>query len=410
MQDMQADPKVNIQYSAKYFISSNYWKYSIGQKRGLERLNVKDKKKQIENQFNQWIAANSDNRQKYGEALNLIKSAIEGRAESFWALSYANECIDGCELLLMSMDIDDLAEALRSGNNTQIADALAEIKILAEEFFKDYNAATDSKAMKAMLKLFREDVPEKFHPDFYVNVVDRNFNGDIDKFVDDMFAKSIFSSQSKLNAFFANINLKDIENDPACLTMMSIRRAATEASRKTYSYEPDLVEGRRLWIAALMEMAPDKIQYPDANSTMRMTYGTVKNYDPRDGVTYKYYTTLEGVLEKYKPDDYEFDLPQRLIDLHARKEYGRYASSDGYLPICFLTTNDITGGNSGSPVINGNGELIGLAFDGNWESMSGDIAYEPKLQRCIAVDIRYVLWVIDIYAGAKHLIDEMTIR
>ena len=156
-----------------------------------------------------------------------------------------------------------------------------------------------------------------------------------------------------------------------------------------------------------MEMAPDKTQYPDANSTMRLTYGTVEDYDPRDAVTYKYYTTLQGVADKYKPGDYEFDLPKRLIDLNNKKEYGRYGSSKGYMPVCFLTTNDITGGNSGSPVMNGNGELIGLAFDGNWEAMSGDIAYEPSLQRTICVDIRYVMFMIDKYAGAKNIINEL---
>ena len=410
MQDMQSDPKIKIQYSSKYSISSNYWKYSIGQKRSLERLGIKAKKEEIEDQFNEWISADNERKQKHGEALNLIKSAIEGRAESFKALSYANECIQGCELLMMSMDIDSFIEALKSGDNAQINEAIADIKSSAEEFYKDYNAPTDNKSTKAMLKLFREDVPTKFHPDFFVNVVDKKFKGNIDRFVDDMFSKSILTNQTKLDAFLAKPDIKVIEKDPAYLTIMSFLQAARGVSRQTYSFEPDIVKGRRLWIAGLMEMDPEKIQYPDANSTMRMTYGTVENYNPKDGVTYKYYTTLEGVLEKYKPGDYEFDLPQRFLDLYAKKEYGRYASSDGYMPICFLTTNDITGGNSGSPVINANGELIGLAFDGNWESMSGDITYEPELQRCIAVDIRYVLWVIDIYAGAKHIVDEMTIR
>jgi hypothetical protein len=156
-------------------------------------------------------------------------------------------------------------------------------------------------------------------------------------------------------------------------------------------------------------MMPEKTLYPDANSTMRLSYGTIQDYDPRDAVTYKYYTTLDGVVDKYKPGDYEFDLPQRLLDLYKNKEFGKYASSKGYLPVNFLTTNDITGGNSGSPVLNSYGELIGLAFDGNWEAMSGDVFFEPEVQRTIAVDIRYVLWIIDIYAGAGYLVDEMTI-
>ena len=410
MSDMQADQKVNIQYSAKYFGSSNYWKYSIGQKRGLERLNVKAKKEAIEDQYNKWIASSSERKEKYGEALPLIKSAIEGRAEYFRALSYATECLQGCEILSMNQGVSALITALKAADNQKIDDAVKQIRGNAERFYKDYNAPTDKKAMKAMLKLFREDVPAKFHPDFYVNVIDKKFKGDIDKFVDDLFARTIFTEENKLNAFLSRPNIKILEKDPVYLTATSYYQAAGEVSKKTYEYENDIMKGRRIWIAALMEMAPEKIQYPDANSTMRLTYGTVRDYDPRDGVTYKYYTTLEGVMEKYKPGDYEFDLPKRLIDLYSAKNYGRYGSSKGYMPVCFLTTNDITGGNSGSPVLNGNGELIGLAFDGNWESMSGDIAYEPELQRTIVVDIRYVLWVMDIYAGAKHLVDEMTLR
>ena len=410
MNDMQADKKVNIQYSAKYFGSSNYWKYSIGQKRGLERLNVVSKKQVIEDQYNKWIEGSSERREKYGEALPLIKSAIEGRAEYFRALSYATECLQGCEILSMNQGVSALITALQSGDAQKTEDAVKQIRNNAERFYKDYNAATDNKAMKAMLKLFREDVPAKFHPDFYTGVIDKKFKGDIDKFTDDLFARSVFSSEEKLNAFLSKPSLKVIEKDPVYLTATSYYKAAGEVSKKTYEYENDIMKGRRLWMAALLEMAPDKAEYPDANSTMRLTYGSVRDYDPRDGVTYKHYTTLEGVMEKYKPGDYEFDLPKKLLDLYAKKEYGRYSSSKGYMPVCFLTTNDITGGNSGSPVMNGNGELIGLAFDGNWESMSGDIAYEPELQRTIVVDIRYVLWVMDIYAGAKHLVDEMTIR
>jgi hypothetical protein len=409
MKDMQADQKVNIQYSAKYFGSSNYWKYSIGQKGGLERLNVKGKKEEIENQFNKWVASAPDRKAKYGEALNLIKTSIEGRAEYYNALNYLNECLQGCELFTMNQGVTALITAIKSGDNQKIADAVAQMKENGSRFYKDYNSSTDNKSMKAMLKLYRSDVSAKFHPDFFANVVDKKFKGNMDKFVDNLFAKSIFTDEIKLNSFLNKPVSKTLETDPVYLSTTSIFKIGAEISKGLSQFDSGLTSGRRLWIAALMEMTPEKTRYPDANSTMRLSYGTVQDYDPRDAVTYKYFTTLQGVVDKYKPGDYEFDLPKRLIDLNNKKEYGRYGSSKGYMPVCFLTTNDITGGNSGSPVMNGNGELIGLAFDGNWESMSGDIAYEPELQRTIVVDIRYVLWVMDIYAGAKHLVDEMTI-
>jgi hypothetical protein len=409
MTDMKADQKVNIQYSAKYFGSSNYWKYSIGQKNGLERLNVKAKKEEIENQFNKWVISTPERKAKYGEALNMIKNSVEGRAEYYNALQYLNECLSGCEILQMNPVAITLINALKSGDNQKISELITKTKGDAVDLFKDYNASTDQKSMKAMLKLYRADIPVKFHPDFYVNVVDKKYKGNIDKFVDDLFAKSVFASEAKLNAFLNKPSLKIIETDPVYLTTASINKARAEVSAGNSQFDAALTTGKRLWVAALMEMSPEKTQYPDANSTMRLSYGSVKDYDPRDAVTYKYFTTLQGVVDKYKPGDYEFDLPKRLIDLNNKKEYGRYGSSKGYMPVCFLTTNDITGGNSGSPVMNGNGELIGLAFDGNWESMSGDIAYEPELQRTIVVDIRYVLWVIDVYSGAKHLVDEMTI-
>ncbi|MGE5348054.1 MAG: S46 family peptidase, partial [Actinomycetota bacterium] len=184
----------------------------------------------------------------------------------------------------------------------------------------------------------------------------------------------------------------------------------TALQKDISGFNDDLAKGQRLFMAGVMEYQPDKTQYPDANFTMRLSYGKVLDYYPYDAVHYNWYTTLDGVVQKYKPGDYEFDLPKRLIDLNNKREYGRYASPDGYMPVCFITNNDITGGNSGSPVINGNGELIGLAFDGNWEAMTGNIAFEPDLQRCICVDIRYVLWVIDIYSGAGYLLEEMDIR
>jgi hypothetical protein len=410
MADMKADQKVDIQYASKYARSSNYWKYSIGQNNQLKNLNVIAKKQQTENQFNTWVNADAGRKAKYGEALNLIKSSIEDRAEFLNAYQYLSECIQGCELLGFYQLATDLLPALKAADNQKVTEAANQLKENITEIYKDYNPPTDIKSMKAMLKLYREDVPAKYHPDFYANVVDARFKGNIDKFVDNMFAKSIFASEAKLTVFLNKPVLKVLENDPVITTYESFINLVRTLSQERSKFDLDLAKGQRLWVAALREMTPEKTLYPDANSTMRLSYGTVQDYDPRDAVTYKYYTTLQGVVDKYKPGDYEFDLPQRLIDLQNKKEYGRYASSEGYMPVCFLTTNDITGGNSGSPVLNGKGELIGLAFDGNWEAMSGDVAYEPALQRTICVDIRYVLWIMDVYAGAGHLVDEMTIR
>jgi len=410
MADMVADQKVNIQYSSKYSESSNYWKYSIGQNNQLEKLYVKTKKQKIEDQFNTWVNAEPERKAKYGEALTLIRSSIEGRAEFLNTQQYLRECFtQGCELLGFNRYASELISALKSGNNQRFIDAVTRTRNNTGSIYKDYNPPTDQKSMKAMLKLYRTDVPSKFHPDFYTSIIDKKFKGNIDRYVDDMFARSVFASEAKFLEFLNKPVLKTLEKDPVVLAAASINKVAGNLASELSRFDETLTKGRRLWTAALMEMTPEKTLYPDANSTMRLTYGTIQNYDPRDGVTYKSYTTLQGVIDKYKPGDYEFDLPKKLIDLNDKKEFGRYASPKGYMPVCFLTTNDITGGNSGSPVLNARGELIGLVFDGNWEAMSGDVAYEPELQRAIAVDIRYVLWIMDIYSGARHLVDEMTI-
>ncbi len=410
MKDMMADPKINIQYASKYSGSSNYWKYSIGQNEVIGRLGTKAKKEAFEAEFTRWVNADPARIEKYGNALALIENAVKARAEKYNAQQYMNEVFRGsCELIGIAGQLRPLEEALVNGDKDKVAGITERSMKMMDNFYEDYNYPTDRKVTKAMLKLFKEDVDPKFWPDFYI-IIDRKFKGNIDAFVDDMFTRSFLTNPDKYRAFLAKPNLRTLQKDPAYIVARSVSTVRTGLQKDLESYNADLSKGQRTYIAGVMEFAPEKTKYPDANFTMRMTYGKVLDYYPYDAVHYNWYTTLDGVVQKYKPGDYEFDLPQRLIDLNGRKEYGRYASPDGYMPVCFITTNDITGGNSGSPVVNGNGELIGIAFDGNWEAMTDKIEFEPELQRSICVDIRYVLWVIDIYSGAGHLLKEMDIR
>lgn len=410
MADMVADPRVNIQYASKYSGSSNYWKFSIGQNEGLERLHTAYRKAAFEAEFMKWVKADDARMEKYGNALSLIENAVRNRAEKFNAQQYVNEAFGGsCELVTFAGQFTVLEGELAAGNSDKVTDITGRAIKNLDNFYADYNYPTDRKMTKVMIKLFRNDIDPKFWPDFYT-IIDKKFKGNVDAFVEDMFTRSLFTTPAKLTAFLQNPSLKKLQKDPVYIMSKSVMAVQNSLRSDLAAFNEDLAKGQRLYLAGVMEYAPDKTQYPDANFTMRLTYGKVLDYYPYDAVHYNWYTTIDGVIQKYKPGDYEFDLPQRFIDLYSKKEFGRYASASGYMPVCFITNNDITGGNSGSPVINGNGELIGLAFDGNWEAMTGNIAFEPDLQRCICVDIRYVLWIMDVYSGAGHLLKEMDIR
>ena len=411
MQDMEVSEKVRIQYASKYSGSSNYWKFSIGQSESLKRLKIKQEKQKIEDKFSQWIAADPVRNEKYGEALDLIKNSIEGRAEFQHSQQYLMECLlRGSEVVGAAMRAGTLLTVLQEEDKENTDKTIEQLKERMGGFYKNYNMPTDRKINKAMFKLFAENVDSKYQPDIY-KTINSKFKGDYGKFVDKMFDKSIFVSEERLTEFLNDPNAKKLEKDLAFQAANSILNKFRELRQKTSESDMNLNKGRRLFIAGLLEMQKGEVLfYPDANFTMRLTYGTVSGYDAKDAVRFNYYTTLEGVMEKEDPDNYEFIVDEKLKKLYEEKDYGRYADENGYMPVCFLTNNDITGGNSGSPVLNGNGELIGLAFDGNWEAMSGDITFEEKLQRCIVVDIRYVLFIMDKYAGAKNLIEEMDIK
>jgi len=408
--DMLADPKVRIQYSSKYSGSTNYYKFSIGQAASLKRMKVADQKRELEDQFTKWIAQDPGLQKKYGNALNLIKTSIEGRGALNSVSQYYQECFQGgSEILGLAGQMGGAANNLLTNEKdpAKLKEGMQRIKGNLDAFFKNYNKPTDQKITAAMFELFCKDVADQYKPDVY-NLINKKFKGCGVSFANKMFETSIFCDQAKLNAFLDNPSKKVLDKDLAFIAANSINKRSGEIRNEAGKFNADLAQGQRLWIDGLMAMQKDRVFYPDANSTMRLSYGTIKSYDPLDAVHYKYYTTLDGVMQKEDPNNWEFVVPDKLKELYKARDYGIYGEGD-VMKIGFISNNDITGGNSGSPVLNAKGELLGLAFDGNWEAMSGDIAFEPEYQRTISVDIRYVLFIMDKYAGAKHLVDEMTL-
>lgn len=403
MADMEADPKIRLQYSNKYAGSSNYWKKAIGMNETFKKLKVPERRAAEENLFTQWVTADPVRREKYGSALSDVRTAIEGRGKLQQILKYYTEAL---------LPIELTTAALRFSPQPESA-PVAERGIRPypqanpSDFYKDYNASTDKKVAKAMIALFKEKISAADLPDFY-KIIDKEYQGNIDAYVDALYNQSVFVSEEKLRAALAG-NKESLRKDPALVASNSIMTAFMKYNKEVEQYRALYAKGQKLYIAGLTEMKAGQAIYPDANSTMRLTYGKVLNYSPKDGVIYDYVTTLEGVMEKEDPNNWEFVVPAKLKELHQAKDYGQYAMKDGRMPVAFLTNNDITGGNSGSPVMNRKGELIGTAFDGNWESMSSDIIFEPSLQRCINVDIRYTLFIMDKFGGAGYLLNEMKI-
>ena len=411
LKDMQANEKVKIQYASKYSRSSNYWKFSIGQSQGLQKLDIFGKKQNLENRFLEWVIREGNREKKYGESLSLIQDAVDARASYEHANQYIEEALyRASEIYRYAISYIGVYNILSMENveETEKNKKINELREEVEEHFKNYHAPTDKKVTLAMLKLFQKNVPKEFHPEV-LNTIEDKYKGDFNKYVDRLFDKSIFTNEESVNEFLDKPRANALQKDMAFEAALSIIQKLREIYFLLSQYNNNFEKGHRLYIAGLMEMNKDSSYYPDANFTMRLTYGTVGDYYPRDAVYYDYQTTLKGVLEKEDPNNWEFAVPEKLKELYENKDFGRYKNPDGSMPVNFTTNNDITGGNSGSPVMNGDGELIGIAFDGNWEAMSGDIVFETDVQKCINVDIRYVLFIMDKFAGARHLLDEMTI-
>ena len=390
-EDMAASDKVRIQYASKYAQSSNYWKNSIGMSRGIKRLDVKGRKQEQEAAFRAWAAKNTLPTEGYVDALDKIRESVEENLPAFASRQYLQEAF------LRAVEILTPARYALSLKGEELESAL-------KGFYKDYNMPTDRRVAKRMFRIVKENCKEL--PSVFAEVIDKEFGGDTDAYVDYLYDNSVLADETQ--ALAAAASGKDFAKDPAVLLSRSVAKKMRALSEVQRDGQQKYADGHRLYIAGLMRMQPKKAWASDANFTIRLTYGRVLPYDPADGIRYNYYTTLKGVMEKENPDNpTEFTVPAKLKELYAAKDFGRYANAAGELPTCFLADCDITGGNSGSPVLNGKGSLIGLAFDGNWEAMSGDVAFEPELQRTIAVDVRYVLFVIDKFAGAGWLLDEL---
>ena len=402
---MEKDPSIRLKYANKYASSANGWKKWIGEKKAFKDLNIIGKEHDKEARFQKWVDKNKKRSELYGTAIADIADAIKANEQVDFDVKLLSETIFRTELVnLSSAYLGGRNRSLKSGADSLTAEAAGFEALKA--VFEDYYAPLDKEVTAALLKLYREKARPENYPDFGEDFAAM----DIDKYVDELFGTTIFTSYDKAKEAIEKDGKKATLNDPANKFATALVNVfAKLRGEQSQDAKSKIKAASKAYTAGLMEWQKGKPMYPDANFTMRLTYGTVKPYSPKDAVNYRYYTTIYGVMEKEDPDNYEFIVPEKLKQLYVDRDYGRYAMADGNLPCCFITNNDITGGNSGSPVLNADGELIGLAFDGNWESMSSDVMFEPDLQRCICVDIRYVLFLVDKFGGAGYLTKEMNI-
>lgn len=406
---MDADQAIKIKYAAKYASCSNYWKYSNEQNIALKKLNTMALKKDIEKEYYDWAL---DKDPKYRQALPLIENSYAARRDLQQVITYLDEgLLEGPELLYQSTLFARKLRAFMAETNADQREALlASIQAEAEDFYKDYDQAVEQRVMTAMIEYTYTHMNINYIPES-LKASDRKYRGNFEAFVNNLFSRSIFANKESFMKFLNNPDSKTLERDEILKVGIDVLGKYREVYMSIPREDRDnLTRGQRNFVDGILQInAGRKLMSPDANSTIRLTYGNIKSYEPRDGVTYHYYTTLDGVMQKENPNSTEFIVPQRLKDLYNARDFGPYTNAQGQLPTCFITNNDITGGNSGSPVLDAYGNLIGLAFDGNGEAMSGDIDFEENLQRCICLDSRYFLWVIDKYANAQNLINEMDI-
>ncbi|WP_266205602.1 S46 family peptidase [Pontibacter kalidii] len=411
-EEMKASDAVRIKYAAKHASIANAWKKWIGENRGIRKANAIAEKQQLEQQFAQWVAADPARQQQYGNLLAEFEQNYKALDGITISRDYINEAAFGVEIVKLANNFTTLQRLLAQKAPQNDIDAqVAKLESYAAGYFKDYHAPADKKVFAALLSLYYNNIDRKLHPEIF-NMVRSKYKGDFTKYAEDVFTKSAFVSESGVKQLLAEAKKgKDaIKNDPAFELANSVAEYYRVNVMPTYtSVNDNLSLLYRSYMSGLRQMQSDKNFYPDANSTLRVAYGKVEPYKPVDGVIYTYYTTLEGVMEKAASGVAEdYAIPARLRELYEKKDYGPYGVN-GQMPVCFIASNHTTGGNSGSPVINANGQLIGTNFDRNWEGTMSDIVYNPDQVRNISVDVRYMLFIVDKFAGATHLVEEMTL-
>nr|WP_320120552.1 S46 family peptidase [uncultured Marinifilum sp.] len=410
--DMDASALVRIQYSAKYAGVANSWKRWQGEIKGLRRLNAIDKKQQLEKDFEQWANSQPDLKKKYAGILKEMEGLYKELTPVSLARDYALEAgFRGAEAVGFALKFKSLAQLTKKDAN-KVSEYVESLLKASSAFFKNYNKPTDKKLLAATLKMYSDNLEDKYLPKEIINIRTK-YKGDFQAYAEKAMSKSVFTDQEKLNQLLSTYKLsmgKKLAKDPIFVLANSIRFFyASEIAPIYGKLNLKTVSLQRNYMAGLMEMQPEKTFYPDANSTFRVHYGKVSGYKARNAVTYDHYTTLEGIIEKDNPEIFDYDVPQKLKDLYHKKDFGAYMNEKGEMPVCFAATNHTTGGNSGSPVLNANGELIGLNFDRAWEGVMSDLMYDAEICRNVSLDIRYVLFIVDKFAGAGYLLDEMNI-
>ena len=406
LEEMLKDPAVRIQYSSKYAGSTNSYKNSIGSNWAIKKRNFEQVKKEEQDKLIAWGEKNCDG--SYKDALATIEQIVSDRKDLRTRSYLLDEAIiRGIEFTNVPTKTEKVIEALKGNDKEARKEQLRLLERAYHGFANsNYSAEVDKKIAKVLLKEYRKQVNPHVQPE-YLQIIDKKFKGDVDKFVDYLFEKSIYGSDDNFEKFLAHPSVKALENDPMILFANSVKKEDATLKEALKSFNDGYALAHRTYVKGLLAMYKDQMNFPDANFTLRLTYGQVKGYSPSDCNYFGHQTTLDGVMEKEDPNNWEFVVPKRLKELYNSKDFGRYKLPNGKMPVAFSANTHSTGGNSGSPVLNANGELIGINFDRNWEGVGGDIQYLPDYQRSIIVDIRYVLFVMDKYAGAGYLLKEM---